>query len=211
MATYPPTAAPAPADAGLPTRERLVRATARMFVGEGYQAVSVNRICAEVGVLKGSFYHFFPSKRDLALAVIDHLEGGLGEVLDAHERAARGPIDKMRASAVAVAEIQRNLAASYGRIVGCPLGNLAMELAPVEPAAGAHVAAVLGRWRERIGRHARDADEVGLLAPGVDPDELAGLVIAAMQGMILLAKIGDLPVSQVPVAMHRAIDAGLRP
>jgi TetR/AcrR family transcriptional repressor of nem operon len=210
VSNFPPDANAGSAESGLPTRERLVRTTARMFLGSSYQAVSVNQICAEVGVLKGSFYHYFPSKRDLAIAVIDHLDVGLRDLLDSHERAARGPVNKMRASAVAVDEIQRSLTRSYGRVVGCPLGNLAMELAPVEPAAGGHVAAALGRWRDRIGRHAHDADEVGLLAPGTDPEELAALVLAAMQGMILLAKVGEAPLTQVPVAMHRAIDSGLR-
>ena len=57
--------------------------------------------------------------------------------------------------------------------------------------------------------HCWDAAEVGQLAEGVDPDELAHLVIATMEGMILLAKVSDSDVGAVPVAIHRAIDSGL--
>jgi len=39
-----------------------------------------------------------------------------------------------------------------------------------------------------VAGHCWDAAEVGQLAEGVDPDELAHLVIATMEGMILLAK-----------------------
>jgi TetR/AcrR family transcriptional repressor of nem operon len=46
-----------------PSRERLVRTAARLFLASSYQTVGVNEICAEAKVQKGSFYHFFPSKR----------------------------------------------------------------------------------------------------------------------------------------------------
>lgn len=50
---------------------------------------------------------------------------------------------------------------------------------------------------------------MGQLAEGVDPDELAHLVIATMEGMILLAKVSNSDVGAVPVAIHRAIDSCL--
>lgn len=200
----------APADrAPLPTRERLVRTAARLFLTRSYSSVGVNEICTEAKVQKGSFYHFFPSKSDLAIAVVDHHAAAMWALLDGHERAARGPLNKLRATVTMVDEVQHNLVKTYGRVVGCPLGNLAVELATIEDAAGRHAAAVLAQWEERIAGHCRDAAEVGLLAPGTDPDQLAHVVIATMQGMILLAKVADSAVSVIPTAMLQAIDAGL--
>ena len=195
----------------LATRDRLIRTAARMFLGSGYQAVSVNAICAEIGILKGTFYHHFPSKSVLVIAVIDHLEVELSGTLERHERSARGPIAKIRAHADAVAEIQGHLEAVHGRVVGCPFGNLAMELRAGGRRRGRHVGAALGRWRDRIAGHCHDADEVGLLLPNLDPDELATRVIAAMQGMVLLAKVGEVPLAKVPVAMRSAVDSALAP
>jgi TetR/AcrR family transcriptional repressor of nem operon len=117
-------------------------------------------------------------------------------------------VNKIRATADAVGEIQHRLHSHFGRVVGCPLGNLAVELATTEDEAGQHVGAVIDQWERRIASHCHDADEVGLLA--VDPDELAHHVMATMQGMILLAKVsGDGP-SAIPAAMQRVIDSGLR-
>jgi TetR/AcrR family transcriptional repressor of nem operon len=62
---------------------------------------------------------------------------------------------------------------------------------------------------ERVAGHCWDAAEVGQLAEGVDPDELAHLVIATMEGMILLAKVSDSDIGAVPVAIHHAIDSCL--
>jgi TetR/AcrR family transcriptional regulator, transcriptional repressor for nem operon len=193
----------------LTTRDRIVRAAAKLFLARSYQSVGVNEICAEAQVQKGSFYHFFPSKSDLAIAVVDYHASYLWEMLDRYEKAARGPANKIRATAEVVSEFQHGLVRSFGRVVGCPLGNLAVELATIEDAAGRHVAKVLAEWEERVAGHCRDAAEVGQLAPGVDPDQLAHLVIATMQGMILLTKIADSPVDAVPEAMHRAIDGSL--
>ena len=52
-------------------RERLIEAAGDLWHRRSYTDVGVGEICAEAGVQKGSFYHFFPSKQDLALAVID--------------------------------------------------------------------------------------------------------------------------------------------
>lgn len=186
-----------------------MRTAARLFVARSYSSVGVNEICTEAKVQKGSFYHFFPSKSDLAIAVIDHHAAAMWALLDTHERAARGPVNKLKASAKVVDEVQRGLVKSYGRVVGCPLGNLAVELSTTEDAAGRHAAAVIAQWEERVAGHCRDAAEVGLLAPGTDPEELAHRVIATMQGMILLAKVADSSVAAIPTAVLHAIESGL--
>ena len=52
-------------------RERLVESCQALMHEKGYTAVGVGEVCSRAGVNKGSFYHFFPSKQDLALTVID--------------------------------------------------------------------------------------------------------------------------------------------
>jgi TetR/AcrR family transcriptional repressor of nem operon len=196
--------------AEVPTRDRIVRSAARLFLARSYLPVGVKEICAAAAAPKGSFYHFFPAKSDLAIAVVDHYAAALWKRLDERERRRRGPANKIQATAGVVGVVQGRLHQTFGWIVGCPLGNLAVELATVEEAAGRHVARVLAQWEARVAMHCHDADEVDLLAASTDPDNLARQVIAPMQGMILLAKIsGDGPEGIAP-AMHRVIDAGLR-
>jgi AcrR family transcriptional regulator len=52
-------------------RGRLIESAIGLIHAGSYGAVSVNDLCAAAEVKKGSFYHFFPTKRDLALAAID--------------------------------------------------------------------------------------------------------------------------------------------
>lgn len=53
------------------TYRRLLAAGETCFARRGYEAVSVADICAEAGVTKGAFYHHFPSKQALFLAVLN--------------------------------------------------------------------------------------------------------------------------------------------
>jgi len=55
------------------SRERLLQAAADEFAGEGYVGANINRISQAAGFAKGTVYNYFPSKRDLMLALIDQV------------------------------------------------------------------------------------------------------------------------------------------
>ncbi|WP_369174905.1 TetR/AcrR family transcriptional regulator [Streptomyces sp. R28] len=58
------------ADRGLSPRERLVEAASRLFYYEGVRAVGVERLIAEAGVTKVTFYRHFAAKDDLVVAYL---------------------------------------------------------------------------------------------------------------------------------------------
>lgn len=198
-----------PREQDLATRDRLIRAASKLFLQRSYAAVGVNEICAAADAAKGSFYHFFPTKSDLAIAVIDRHAAAMWALHDQHESAARGAAGRLRAVTDVVEEVQGKLHRSFGRMVGCPLGNLGVELGTTDDPAGAHVADVLAQWERRIARHCHDVAEAGLLRRGVDPDELATAILATMQGMILLAKVGGRRPEPIAEAMRRVIDGAV--
>jgi AcrR family transcriptional regulator len=75
------------------TRERVIDAAERLFVDEGFHAVSVDRVAAEAGYTKGAVYSNFHSKEDLFFAVyerraargIAELEGQFAAARDSGE------------------------------------------------------------------------------------------------------------------------------
>lgn len=190
------------------SRERIVRASARLFLSRSYGAVSVDELCAAADVRKGSFYYFFPSKAELAKAVIDLHTEGLVERLSAASGA--DPVRRLRGLADAVGGIQRRFEEKFGRVVGCPFGNLAAELSTVDDGLRDHLASAFARWEREFAVICHDARAAGVLRDGVDPDRLAHSLLALAQGQILLAKVGDLPATSVSRALRDLVDVHLR-
>ena len=65
------------------TRARLLQAASKEFSSNGYDAASVDDICAEAGVSKGAFYHHFPSKQAVFLALFEDWLKGVDTGLEA--------------------------------------------------------------------------------------------------------------------------------
>ena len=53
-------------------RERILFAAHELFYREGIRATGIDRVIAESGVAKLSFYRHYPSKNDLVLAFLEH-------------------------------------------------------------------------------------------------------------------------------------------
>src|SRR4051812_23695679 len=74
------------------TRQRLTDAAAELFWERGFAATGLSDVLEASGARGGSLYHFFPSKDDLLLAVIDHharvLESTIENTLAAPEDAS---------------------------------------------------------------------------------------------------------------------------
>jgi AcrR family transcriptional regulator len=72
---------------GEETRASILDAAVRRFAIAGYNAASVDEICAEAGVSKGAFYHHFPTKQAVFLALLD----GWLKTVDSGLQAIRQP------------------------------------------------------------------------------------------------------------------------
>jgi AcrR family transcriptional regulator len=53
------------------TISQIMAAAIQLFSHSGYDSASVAEICTNAGVSKGAFYHHFPSKQELFLAIVD--------------------------------------------------------------------------------------------------------------------------------------------
>ena len=59
------------------SKEHLIEVSMRLFATEGYQNTSISKIAKEAGVAKGALYHYYDSKEDLLVAVI---QKGLSDI-----------------------------------------------------------------------------------------------------------------------------------
>ncbi|MDQ6672079.1 MAG: TetR/AcrR family transcriptional regulator, partial [Chloroflexota bacterium] len=145
--------------------------------------MSVNDLCSDAGVLKGSFYYFFPSKRDLALAAIDaQWDAAHTTILKPAFAADVAPMARFRRFFGLAADRQGG-----ERVRGCPFGNLAAEMATTDPLIRERVGLVfdqyLGYFRQAL-LDAADSDSLR----AADVSGMAQPILACFQGALLLAK-----------------------
>lgn len=174
-------------------RERLIEAAGELWHTRSYADVGVSEICDHAGVQKGSFYHFFSSKRDLALAVIDARwqADGVGEMAPV----LTGPLPPLRRLELflerGLAE-QLELKESTGATVGCSFGNLVVELATVDEVLRERLSRLFDDWAGLLKVALDDAVAAGDL-PEIDTWQAARGLLAYIEGLGVLIKAKDDP------------------
>ena len=170
------------------TQQRILDSAKALIYSRSYADVGVADICEHAGVKKGSFYHFFPSKRDLTLAVLDNyfLEIKTNLVAEAFAKDIP-PLARLDRFGQLAYAFQKQVLKDTGRVLGCPFGNLASEMATQdEPirAKGRLVADLLQGGLRLVLREAIAAGEV----KDIDVEGTAQAMLAYFEGVMLLAK-----------------------
>lgn len=168
-------------------RERILDAAYAEILRQGFQAASVAAILSETGLTKGALYHYFPSKKDLGLAVVDERVAAAlhGCILDglsvADDDAA--PLDKL----ISVLDSVQAWSEESIRL-GCPLNNLMQEMSAVDEDFRRHLTAIVALWQERVAILLRAAQLKAQVAATVDCQSAALFIVAAWEGSISIAK-----------------------
>jgi len=158
----------------------------------GYTAVGISEVCSHAGVNKGSFYHFFPSKQELALAVIDRFAERSEELTRETLEGDGPPIERLKAYFDHNYKFHKKMMKECGKVLGCPIGNLALEMSPQDPVLQQRLKKVFDRQAERYERLLAEAVGKGEL-PALDARSTAYAIIALHEGRIMLAKMNDDP------------------
>ena len=167
---------------GAATRARIVEAAADLIYAHGVERTSLDDVMAASGVSKSQLYHYFADKDALVLDVIARQTE---RVLDA-QRPHLEALDSLPALKAWRNAIVRLNKAVQGR--GCPLGNLASELANDSEPARKRLADSFFMWRDRIENGLAKMRERGELSASADPHDLALALLSAVEGGLLLAK-----------------------
>jgi TetR/AcrR family transcriptional regulator, transcriptional repressor for nem operon len=171
-----------------PTRERIVRVAMELFRDKGYQSTSIADLLASAKVNSGSLYHFFPSKQDVLLAVLDTYHAGIDHMLlKPAWRNERDPIEKIFALLAAY----RRMLVETDCFYGCPIGSLALELHEPDPPVRARLAANFDAWVAAVERCFVDAGP--RLPATVDRRALAVFALTTMEGGVMLARTHRTP------------------
>lgn len=180
------------------TRDRLIRSTSRLLSRQGYGATGLNEVVAHAEAPKGSMYFHFPGgKAELAAAALGLFQERATIRMRRHLAEHASVSDAVVAIFDAyVAHLERT---RYTE--GCPVATVALDAA----ANNDLLAEATGRaLREWVGIFATALEAEGRDAG--DAHGLATLVVAAIEGTIVMAK-GER--STEPVAATRDVLAGM--
>jgi TetR/AcrR family transcriptional repressor of nem operon len=168
-----------------PSRIRLLDAALQLIRAKGYAATTVDDVCESAGVTKGSFFHHFKGKEDLAIAATAHwndMTGGL--FAEAPYRRLPDPRDRV------LAYIDYRAALLTGDLADftCLLGTMVQETFGTHPAIRdacrhgieLHAEAVAADLAEAKAKYAPQADWI--------PEGIALYTQAVLQGAFILAK-----------------------
>jgi AcrR family transcriptional regulator len=165
-------------------RARVLDAAAEAFQSHGYHSTSMHDIMRAAGVTGGALHHHFPTKKALAVAVIRE------RVARAVEQTWIEPIRSANTAAQGILRVLEQIADGLEHrraVLGCPLGNLAIELSLTAPDFRDAIQDVFAHWRRTIAQKLKTDQAAGIL-PKLDADAFATFVVAAYSGSITLAK-----------------------
>lgn len=193
------------------TRQCILATAFRLFHEQGYHATGVATILREAGVNSGSLYHFFQSKEALLEGVLEYALTELRpQVMDPVEATVKDPIERV----FRLLAQYREMLVILSCRMGCPIGNLALEVGDDHPAARKLIDQNFANWAGVVRGWLDDAGD--RLPPDIDRAQLARFVLTVMEGGIMQARAAsglapyDDSVSQFRQYMNLLLDRGER-
>jgi TetR/AcrR family transcriptional repressor of nem operon len=168
------------------TKLKLLEAGVTLMRSRGFSATTVDEICAEAGVTKGAFFHYFRSKDDIARNALNHFfESKVQAYSEAPFRNLADPMDRV------FGRLDYMTETSGGRdhvTKGCLIGVFAQELAFTNPELRDVCQQFFSRIAQDFARDLAAAKAAHLPAIEFDPTAVAQVYVALMQGSLLMAK-----------------------
>lgn len=156
----------------IPTRERILYATAELFRRQGYAGTGLKQVVAEARAPFGSLYHHFPGGKDQLADEVIRAGGAFFQALttSVYDEEAT-PEEAVRAVFEGAAETLR----STDFQDACPIATIALEVASTNEPLREATAEVFGAWTDALTERLGDRDR-------------ALAIIAALEGAFVLCR-----------------------
>src|SRR5256885_8334308 len=169
-------------------KQRLMESVRELIWSGSYGSTTIDQICEKASVKKGSFYYFFDSKADLAVAAIDGEWERKRSELDSLFSATVPPLERLRKYCEYGYRFQSEIKEKFGCVLGCALFSLGSEISTREDRLQKRIQEILDQKRKYLESAIRDAHAAGLVdAP--DTARKARVLFAYYQGLVTHARI----------------------
>jgi TetR/AcrR family transcriptional repressor of nem operon len=167
-------------------REKLLDQGVALLMEQGYHGTGLQELVRSVGVPKGSFYNYFPSKEAFSAEVVTHYIEPFITQLDGHLR--RPDVNAETA-----------LKAYFNELIdeterrdfkgGCLLGNLIGEIGDTSDLCQLSLREAVRRYRDKLEEGLARAQQEGSFRKDLDAKDMADFLVNVWQGALLRMKI----------------------
>jgi TetR/AcrR family transcriptional repressor of nem operon len=167
-------------------RVRLVKAGRDLFLRQGFNGSGVQEIATAAKIPKGSFYSYFPSKEDFAIAVLEEYWAGVEERFGPILRnESLSPVERIIRYFRALSDEK----AEDNYANGCLIGSLSLEIANTSAEVRSKLSKIFEQWAEPIIMCLREAQRKREISVSKDLADLAATIIESWEGASLKAKV----------------------
>ena len=167
-------------------REKLLDQGVALLMEQGYHGTGLQELVRSVGVPKGSFYNYFPSKEAFSAEVVKHYIEPFIRQLDSHlqrpdvnaETALKAYFNEL------IAETERRDFKG-----GCLLGNLIGEIGDTSDLCQLSLREAVRRYRDKLEEGLARAQQEGSFRKDLDAKDMADFLVNVWQGALLRMKI----------------------
>ena len=171
-------------------KDDIVQVGLDLVLSRGFNATGVEAILKQANVPKGSFYNFFSSKEEFALAIIDKFVADRVEVFyPIFSDESLPPLERVKRSFETMIATFEGADCSKG----CLLGNLGQEMADQFEKVRQSLEKSLQEWARAVSGLLSQAQKEKTIAPDLDTDMLAENLISSFQGALLRSKVKKSP------------------
>ena len=152
---------------------------------KGYQATSINDILQAAQIGKGQFYHYFSSKYELGLAVVEDLLQDWSQLLIIDIlQSSKEPIARLNEMLDSTLQYHSEMAEKQG----CPIGNLAIEMSEHDETFRVQIKQFFNQWIDSVKFVLDEMVQQNQLDATTDTYKSAQAIVSMVEGGILLMK-----------------------
>lgn len=179
-----------------------MEAAAPIFNQHGYEGSSLNALMEATGLKKGGIYRHFTSKEELAAEAFDYTWEAAWNARLLHLDEKANGVEKLKQLIANFVEHRRPIAG------GCPILNTAIDTDDGNAVLRARVTKALRSWLSRLQSIVEKARERGETQPAVDPKAVSTLIVASLEGALMMARIqrSDEALRRVQSHLNRYLD-----
>lgn len=171
------------------TRDSILDAAQEQILEKGYGGTSVDAILSQTGVTKGAFFHHFPTKQDLAYAIIERYAAADRAMLDEFvERASEIASDPLHRLLIVIGLYQDSMGVRNDPTKGCIFAAYGYQSGVFGERTSEVVTDSFAYWLDVIGGMFQEAIDAHPPRKDVSAQDLAMTALTIFQGGLSLSK-----------------------